>query len=156
MALSKVCLGDGFEAHEQALAPASPGEFQQFGIVREHHRRKAIPLHAKRNESGEKLQRVTAMCDEVQIHEDQLPRAVLADVRDDFGNRFLKWLSPPRRRNDAEITAVHAPSRRLENIVCEKVPRRQQLAPRERSAADLKPGRLLIAPLHSTSSKVTK
>src|SRR6266540_2139918 len=37
MALPEVLRGDGFESHQQASAPAAPGEFEQFQIVRQQN-----------------------------------------------------------------------------------------------------------------------
>ena len=138
------------------MHPLRAGEFQQLGIIREQHRREAIPLDPKRDERGEKLQRVAAMRDEIQVHEDQFPRAVLSDVRDDFANRLLERLPSPRRRHHAEIAAMHAAAGRLEDIAREKVPRRQQFTARKRTPANVETGCLLVSLPHFTRREVAQ
>ncbi len=63
--------------------------------------------------------------------------AHLPDIRDDFTDRFLEGLPPPRRRHYTEIAAMHTTPRRLENIAREKVRRRQQIATRKLIFVDL-------------------
>jgi transposase len=67
------------------------------------------------------------MRDEIQVHEGELPRAVLADVGDDFLDRLLKRLPSPFCRHHPKVAAMHAAARGLKNIAGQQVPRGPQI-----------------------------
>src|SRR4051812_1436058 len=91
---------------------------------------------------------------EIEIDKDEFAGAVLGDVRDNLGDRFVKRFFAPSRGDHAKITAVYAAARGLENVVRQKVRAGQQIAAWERPAADLEAGRLIVAWLHFIDAEV--
>lgn len=147
---------NGFESHEQTAATAATAEFEELGVVGEEDGGEAIPLHAQRNEGAEEFERVAAMGDEIEVDEDEFMRAVLADIGDDLGDRFLERFFAPRDGDDAEVTAVHATARGFEDVIGEKMFAREKIAARERAAADSKIRSLVVAWPHGAGRKVAE
>src|SRR5687768_14652004 len=90
---------------------------------------------------------------EIEIDEDQFARAMLPDVGGHFGHWLLERLASPSRGYDAEVAAMHAAARRLENVAREEMPARKQISTRKRTSADLQPGRLIVARLEFARRK---
>src|SRR5207248_2442480 len=75
--LTKVFRRNGFQTHQQSFASASPGKLQKLRILRQQHRGKSIPLYLKGDKGGEKVARVFAVSNQIQVNKDELARAVL-------------------------------------------------------------------------------
>ena len=129
-------LRHGLEAHEQAGAAAARQSSRRSGS--RPRRLVDRPYHwtLQRHQRGEQRARVVAVGDQVQVDEDQLARAVLADVGDHVLDRLLQLLAAPGRGRDAELAVVHAAARGLEHGLREEVAFVQQVAARERQAGE--------------------
>src|SRR5205085_12430798 len=136
---------DGFKPHEQTFASASSDEFQQFQIVRQQNGCKAVPLHTQRNKRREQTQGVIAVCDKIEVYEDQFAGSVLANVGNHLFNRLLIRLPSPRGRHDAEITVVDTAPSRLEHIVGQVAIAWKQIAASERPVCKIEIRRLIVS-----------
>src|SRR5688572_30060037 len=143
----QVCRRKRLESHEQTTASTLLRQLEQLLVIGQQDGRESVPPELQWYERLEEFDRVGAVGDEVEVDEDQFPCSVLADVGDDFVNRFLKGPTTPRRWYDAEFARMHATTRRFEDVVGEKVLARQQIATRKWPPGETESWRLRVARL---------
>ena len=124
----------GFEPHEQPAAPAASAEVEQLRIVGEENRGETVPVHPERHKRDEERLRVFPVGDDVEVHEDELAGTVPADLLHDLLDRLPIQRAPPRCRHHAELARVHAPSRRLEDVLRQEAATRQKVNAVRRAA----------------------
>jgi hypothetical protein len=114
-----------------------------------------ISLKFQWNQRGKKSQRIATVGDEIQIHENQFPRTMLANIGHYVFNRLLIRLATPCRRHDTKIATVNTTARCFKNIVREKTMTWQKIAARKRTVCKVKSGCLVVTRLQLAIGKVT-
>src|SRR5208337_1459922 len=147
---------DGFQPHQKTAAATVRRQFKQLGIVRQQNRGKTVPLQPHRNERLEQPNRIITVGDQVQVHENELARAVPADILNYVVDRLLVRLASPRSRHNAEIAVVNAAARGLEDVVGQVSAAWQEVAARERTVGKIQVRSLIVSRSHPTFDEVAQ
>src|SRR5690349_12426332 len=100
----------------------------------------AVPLNAQGDKCREQAKRVVAIGDEIQVHEDELARPMLADIRDDLLHGLLVRFASPGGGHDAEIAVVDTAAGGFKHVVGQITMARQQVAAGKRPVGQAEAG----------------